>query len=35
MFCFRKQHSTELTALHLMGNIIQDMDMGKIPISVF
>ena len=32
---FRKQHSTELTALHLMHNIIQDMDMGKIPISVF
>ena len=32
---FRKQHSTELTALHLMDNIIQDMDMCKIPISVF
>ena len=32
---FRKQHSTELTALHLRDNIIQDMDMGEIPISVF
>ena len=31
----RKQHSTELTALHLMDNIIQNMDMGKITISVF
>ena len=32
---FRKQHSTELTALHLMDNIIQNMDMGKIPISIY
>ena len=34
-YVFRKQYLTELTALHLMDNIIQDMDMGKIPISVF
>ena len=31
---FRKQHSTELTTLHLMGNIIQDMDIDKIPIII-
>ena len=32
---FRKKHSTELAALHLVDQIVQDMDMGKIPFTVF
>ena len=26
---------TELTALHLIGQIVQDIDIGNIPISIF
>ena len=32
---FRSEHSTELAALELVDRLIQDMDDGKVPFSVF
>ena len=32
---FREGHSTELATVDLINNVMEDMDRGKIPLSVF
>ncbi len=32
---FRKSHSTEMATIELIDSLFQNLDMGKLPISIF
>ena len=32
---FRKSHSTEMATIELTDSLFQNLDMGKLPISIF